>query len=89
MLPCAVVFLALYGCALFTKQNAKSVLDLAQVACIVENATLGDATVAQVCGIVEALIPDLKTILASQRAAIAKGQHIGACWPSDAGPDAK
>lgn len=74
----------LSGCALFTKQNVKTVLDVVQVACAIENATLGDAQIAQVCGIADALIPDIRTILASHRAAMARARAATACG-GDAG----
>ncbi len=71
--------LALPGCALFTSQNAKSVLDVVQVACIIANADSADAAIVQVCGIADVLIPDLKQILSAERTALAKAKKEAAC----------
>lgn len=69
--------LALAGCALFTREGARSVLDFAQVACILERATLGDAKVAELCSISDALLPLLRDLLAKQRAALAAAREEG------------
>jgi hypothetical protein len=76
------------ACGVFTSQNAKSALSILEVACVIAHAETDDATVAQVCGIADALIPSLKLILAEQRKAVAAARRAGACWPADAGPDA-
>ncbi len=71
--------IALPGCSLFTSQNAKTVLDIAQVACIIAHAESQDATVAQVCNVADTLIPDLQRILGEQRKALAKAKKAAAC----------
>ena len=71
--------LLLPGCSLLTSQNAKTVLDIAQVACIIAHAESTDATVAQVCGVADTLIPDLQRILGEQRKALAKAKKDGVC----------
>lgn len=74
----ALLVLCLPGCATW-QRDVKSVLDVAQVACIIANASSSDATVAQVCGVADVLIPDLQKILATQRAALAKAKKDAAC----------
>lgn len=60
------------GCALFTKGNAKSVLDLAQTLCIVAHQTLPDSDVAKVCGLSEPFFDPMRELLSSSRQASAK-----------------
>ncbi len=74
----AALALCLSGCAEF-QRDVKFVLDAGQVACVIANATSDDATVMQVCGIADVLIPDLKVILAAQRASLAKAKKEAAC----------
>ncbi len=74
-----VAAVALPGCSLFTSQNAKTVLDVAQVACIIAHAESQDATVAQICGVADNLIPDLQKILGEQRKALAAAKKKAAC----------
>lgn len=71
--PLAVVS----SCTPGERQAAKSALDVLQVACIIANAESDDATVAQVCGIANDLMPDLEKILSAQRKATRKA----ACHP--------
>lgn len=80
-----VLVVGLHGCALFTKENARTVLDVAQVTCILANATNDDATVAAVCGVADALLPDLRTILGRQREAVARAQRLGVAPCADGG----
>ncbi len=75
---CLLAF-CLPGCALFTAQNAKTVLNVAQIACIIAHAESPDATVAQVCGVADVLIPDLEKILGEERKALAKAKKAAAC----------
>jgi len=86
-------------------QQAKTVvMDVAMVACLILNAELSDARVAEVCQVSNALLPDVLNILAQQRQATAlagerlANQRMGAsrdggapvpCVPCDAGRDAK
>lgn len=69
------------SCAAF-KQDAKVALDIAQIACAIAHAETDDQTVAQVCGISDLLIPDLKAILSEQRKAVAAARKAGACEAS-------
>lgn len=75
----ALCLMLLPGCSLFTSQNAKTVLDVAQIACIIANAESTDATVAQVCSVADALLPDLQKILGEERKALAKAKKAAAC----------
>jgi hypothetical protein len=86
----ALTLVTIPACALFTKQNARTVLDFLQIACVIQNATLGEAHVAQVCGIANELIPSLRELLAQQRAELAKARSEGAAMSrADGGaPDA-
>ena len=72
-----LLVIAQCSCALFTKPFARSVLDFVQIACIVQNATLGDAKVAQMCSIANELMPDLRRILELQRAELARARDEG------------
>ena len=65
------------SCALLTRQNARGVLDVVQTVCVIENATLGDAQVAQVCGVADELMPVLRNLLAKQRAQLARARDEG------------
>ena len=86
LLAALFVFGHCTACSLFTKKNANTVLDFVQAACIIENATLGDAQVAQICGIANELIPDLRRLLEAQRAAVARARaDAGAPLTLDAG----
>jgi len=60
------------GCSVLTPGNIKTVLSAAQVACAIANASSDDQTIAQICGIANDVIPDLKTILSEHRAQLAK-----------------
>ncbi len=77
ILVVVVLALGLPGCALFTAKNARGALDVVQTLCALENAMLGDAKVAEVCGIADVLIPDLREILAKQRAHLAAAREEG------------
>lgn len=77
--------LAPFGCSVFTKENARTVLDVAQVTCIIANASSDDATVAAVCGVADALLPDLRTILGRQREAVARTRRLGSAPCADNG----
>lgn len=57
----------------------KDVFTSVQVACVLENATLGNAQIATACGIAESLIPGLETILAAHR------QGVGVPKPAACG----
>lgn len=67
------------ACSLFTSKNAKTVLDIAQLTCAIAHAESSDATVAQICGVADALIPDLEKFLSAHRAKVAAARKLGAC----------
>lgn len=71
------------SCSLFTSKNAKTVLDITQLTCAIAHAESSDATVAQICGVADALIPDLEKLLAEHRKKVAAARRLGAC--TDAG----
>lgn len=73
------------------KEDTKTVLDVAKVLCITANATLPNAQVAAICGIAEALIPTMDSILSEQRTSArrfaASQLQAAHCGPlPDAGP---
>lgn len=68
---------ALLACTPGQRQAARSVVDAATVACLVANATLPDAEVRRVCGIVDALDGPLADILRSSRAQVAEARAGG------------
>jgi len=83
MTPIIGAAILLSGCALFTAKNAKTVLSVIDVACIIAHAETDDATVAQICAIDNALANDLRAILAEQRKAVAKAKRsVAACGPA-------
>jgi hypothetical protein len=51
------------------RDAAKTALDVVSVACIIANAESQDATVQQVCGIADVLVPDMQRIIGEQRTA--------------------
>lgn len=63
------IALLLGGCSLFTKQNARTALDVVQTACVIANAALSDAKVAQICGIADDVIGPMRDLLSASRAA--------------------
>lgn len=69
--------LALLACTPGQRQAARSVVDAATVACLVANATLPDAEVRRVCGIVDALDGPLADILRTSRAQVAEARAGG------------
>ena len=79
------------ACALFQK-HAKTALDVAQVACIIANATMPDEQVAKACDVLDDLRPAMLDVLRSQRMAIAKrdAELAAHCHGDDAmGPEVK
>lgn len=85
MLFLLALALASSGCSVFTKENARTALDVAQVTCIIANASSDDGTVAAVCGVADALLPDLRTILGRQREAVARTRRLGSAPCADSG----
>lgn len=65
------------ACTPGQRQAARTVLDFAQTLCVVSHAASDDATVAQVCGITEALLPEMRKLVSAERTAAA--QRVGAC----------
>jgi len=57
------------ACGLCATQNARTALHTTHVLCLIAHAETDDATVARICGIEEALYPDMQQILNEQRAA--------------------
>lgn len=77
LLAAPVLGVASLACTPGQRQAARSVVDAATVACLIANATLPDAEVKRVCGIVDALDGPLKDILAAQRAKVAEARASG------------
>lgn len=64
-----LALVCLAGCAPFTRQDAKSALDAADVVCILaQPMTHPDSEIAAMCSIADALIPALRKLLAARRA---------------------
>ncbi len=70
-MKCAVFIgaLALAGCSAITRRDVQTALDVAQIACVIAHAESDDTTVQEVCQIADALMPDVRRVLAEQRAA--------------------
>ncbi len=68
----SAILLTASSCSLFTKENAKSALDAVKITCALERAALDDAAIAKACGVADALVPDLRTILTSHRTALSR-----------------
>lgn len=68
----AVITFASSACSLFTRQNARSVLDIAQVTCIIARQEAPESDIAKACGVADDLMPDLRRLLAESRAASAR-----------------
>jgi hypothetical protein len=79
------------GCSLFTKENARTVLDLSKSLCILANFASDDAAVQAICGVVDREVGPMKDLLRAERQrvsserAAAKQEVIRACKPEDAG----
>lgn len=87
LLPALLCALALTAsaCTPGERQTARDALSVLQVACAIAHAESDDQTIGQICGISDALIPDVRAILAEQRKAIASARRAGGCRDSDAG----
>lgn len=79
--------LALIGCGLFNAKTLKTVLDAADIACIIANAELTDSDVSKVCELSDDLREDVHKVLASHRMGVAKVG--GPLCKSDGGADAE
>jgi hypothetical protein len=67
----AVLFgaLALVGCSTLNRRDVQTALDVAQIACVIAHAESDDATVQEICQVADVLMPDVRRVLAEQRAA--------------------
>jgi hypothetical protein len=84
-----LVALSVYSAACSPAANrraANTALDAANVICIIANAESDDATIARVCNITDALLPDLREIVNTSRAASRK-YALEHATPKDAGAD--
>lgn len=71
------------GCELFTKKNARTVLDVSKYACIIANAHLDNALVAKTCDVLDDAKPALDELLKQHRFAMAMaGKPLCAPAPS-------
>lgn len=69
-----------WSCTPGQRQALRTALDITQTLCIVANAQSDDVTVAQVCGITEALLPEMRRLASAQRTAAAQhARNVGAC----------
>jgi hypothetical protein len=82
-----VAVIVLSGCSAAARRDARTALDVVQIACVIANAESDDATVREICRIANALLPDVKHILAEQRAASRRfaNEHAARC--RDGGSD--
>lgn len=81
LLGFALIFMmAIPGCSLFTKENAKSALDAAQIACVFGTELMDEHAVADACGIARDLIPVLRNLIGQREAA----RRVGVRWPGTA-----
>lgn len=78
------------SCALFTKENAKSVMSASEMICIFNSTILEEDKLADVCGVTKELLPILRNLIGQREGAKRAGVH----WPSadggastDAGAD--
>lgn len=60
------------ACSLFNAKTLRTILDVAQVTCIIAHQELGDADVAKVCDIADDLIPPMRKVLVESRKASAE-----------------
>ena len=59
--------LLLTGCALFTRENARTALDVLEMACALQQKEgLSVEAIAQACGVADSLIPALRELLAAK-----------------------
>ena len=74
------------SCALFTRQNAKTVLDAAQVACVMSSFIVDAGALAKVCDVAEEMMPTLREMIAMRQGAQKAGYKYGdALHAGDAG----
>jgi hypothetical protein len=75
--------LYLAACSLFTPQNAKTALEVTQVACVFATQLTDAKAVADVCKIDRTLVPVIEQLIAQREGA----KKVGVVWGADAGPD--
>lgn len=68
-----VLSISLTACSLFTKKNANSALDAAQLACIFNETVTNEDTLADICGVSKDLIPVIRNLVAQREAALKAG----------------
>jgi hypothetical protein len=85
-LPLGAVLL-LAGCSAAARRDAQTALDVAQIACVIANAESDDGTVQEICRITDAVVPDLRKLLAEQRAASRRFAREHAALCTDGGSD--
>jgi hypothetical protein len=75
------VLLALSGCSAAARRDVQTALDVAQIACVIANAESDDTAVREICRITDLLLPDVRRILAEQRAASRRfaDEHAARC----------
>lgn len=90
-LVAAIALSAIAGCSLLTKENAKSALEVVQVACVMSSTLTNDADVAKACKIADDLIPVVHDLIgqreAAKRSGVKWGDGFDAGAPTDAGAD--
>jgi len=71
----------LLGCSAATRRDAQTALEVAQIACAIANAESDDKAVQEACRIADALMADVKRLLAEQRAASRRlaEEHASRC----------
>lgn len=79
----AVLGATTQACSVFTKQNVKTALDVADQVCVVLHADLSNDAVAEACGIDHVLMPAIDALLSAHRAKSA-AEHAGQCSPTAA-----
>lgn len=73
------------SCALFTKENARTVLDAASVTCVFATEVTDEEAVARSCGLARELIPIIRSLIGQREAAKSVGVHWPAPEASDGG----
>ena len=80
-IACVIASLAIAGCSLFTAQNAKTALEVSQIACVFATELTDAAAVATACQIDQELVPVIQQLISEREAAKKAGVH----WGADAG----
>lgn len=80
----AIIGVVGLNCTATQQQDVKYALSAIQLACVIENETLDDATVAKICNISNDLMPYLQQVLATSRETTKK-MAAKAAMPCDGG----